>query len=397
MRDYSKYDFSTVAIRAGWWDGDPVNGAVSPPIYQTTNFVFHDVADGARKCESVHNGYCYTRLGNPTLSVLEERIAALEGAEAGLAFATGVAAITALLTELVKPGDHIVCSNSVYSATNYFMSEILAKFGVETTFVDAANLEAVEAATKGNTRIIYAETPANPTIKVIDLEGIGRLARDKGAMVLVDSTFATPYLLNPLKFEGITAVIHSGTKYIGGHGDAMAGLVVGSAKLMDRIRDTSMKNMGGILGPFEAWLLLRGLKTLAVRMDRHCSNAMKVAEFLEQHPKVERVFYPGLPSHPQHEVAKKQMRGFGGMLSFELKSGIEAGVTLMNNLKICRLAVSLGDIDTLVQHPASMTHWYVEREERLKAEITDGLVRMSVGLEGVNDIISDLEETLALV
>ena len=382
----------TLAVRAGQ-DPCPVTGSIAAPIYQTTNYQFKNVEDGAKKCESIDNGYCYTRLGSPTQSILEKKMAALEGGEEALAFTTGVAAISALLFSVLKQGDHAVVTDTCYSATHYLFDSLLPKFGVEATFVDASEVRNVESALQSNTRIIYFESPANPTVKLVDIKAIAQLAKEKNILSVIDSTFASPILQRPLE-QGIDVVVHSATKYIGGHGDVMGGILVGTKELMHTVRDETLKNMGGVIMPFDAYLLIRGLKTLEVRVKKHCENAMAVAKYLEQHPKVEGVFYPGLPSHSQHELAKRQMDDFGGMVCFELKKGLEAGITFMNSLKFCRLAVSLGDTDTLIQHPASMTHWYISKEEREKSGITDGLVRMSVGLEDPEDIILDLEQAL---
>jgi len=390
-----KIHYGTLSVRAGQ-EPDPVYGSIAAPIFQTTNYQFKDVEDGAKKCESIYNGYCYTRLGNPTISILEEKMAALEGAEEALAFTTGVAAISALLFSQLKKGDHVVVDDTSYSATRYLFSELLAKFGVEATFVDTSKIENVEPAIRPNTKMIYFESPANPTVKIVDIKGIAAIAKAHGIMSVIDSTFASPILQRPLDM-GIDLVMHSATKFIGGHGDVMGGILCGKKELINFIRDDTYKNMGGVIMPLDAFLLIRGLKTLEVRVQKHCANAMKVAQFLESHSKVARVYYPGLPSHPQHELAKVQMNDFGGMVTYELKGGLDDGVTFMNSLKFCRLAVSLGDVDTLIQHPASMTHWYVPREERIKAGINDGSVRMSVGIEDAEDIITDLDQALGQV
>jgi methionine-gamma-lyase len=398
--NYKDYDFATLAVRAGWWDADPQTGAVAPPIYQTSTYAFKKVEEAEEALKTkLQSGYIYTRSNSPTEAVFEERMAALEGGEAALAFASGVAAVTGLVTFLVQKGDHIVASSTLYAATQFFFREILGKYGVETTFVDATNPANVANAIKENTKVVYVETPANPTIGLIDVEAVGKITAGRNITTIVDSTFASPCLLNPLDYEGIDVVLHSCTKYIGGHTDVLGGVIVGKRNLMDDIRMYSTINLGGIIDPFAAWLLLRGLKTIHLRVERHCSNAMEVARFLENNPKVERVFYPGLASHPQHELAKRQMKGFGGMISFELKGGVEAGRTLLNSLRLCRIAASLGDTDTLIEHPASMTHseLFVPREERLKQGITDGLVRLSVGVESVKDIIADLEQGLSKV
>ncbi|WP_296972201.1 methionine gamma-lyase [Tepidanaerobacter sp. EBM-38] len=384
--------FNTKAIHAGQ-KPCPVTGAHVTPIYQTSTFVFKDVDQGARRFAGEEEGYIYTRLGNPTLTELEAKIAALEGGEAAIGAASGMAAISTALVTLLKKGDHIVAGDALYGCTHSFISEILPQYGIEVTMVDTSNLENIENAMKPNTKVIYVETPANPTMKLVDLEGASDIAHKHGALIIVDNTFMSPYLQRPIE-HGVDIVVHSATKYIGGHGDVLAGLIIGPKELIDTMRIPYLKDFGGILSPFDAWLLLRGLKTLGVRMDRHCANAQKVAEYLEKHPLIDKVYYPGLPSHPQYELAKKQMDGFGGMMSFELKGGLEAGKVLMNSVKMITLAVSLGCVDSLIQHPASMTHSPVPREERLKAGITDGQVRLSVGIEDVEDIIADLDQAL---
>ena len=371
----------------------PVTGAIKTPIYQTTSYIFENVADGAAKCESNDAGYCYTRLGNPTQQVLENKLAALENGEAALAFASGMAAISSLLLSVLKQGDQVVADATSYSATHYMLDNLLKKFGVKTTFVDTADPKAIAEAVTEKTALIYCETPANPTLKLVDLEKVARIGREKEILTVVDSTFASPYLQKPLDL-GMDAVVHSCTKYLCGHGDAMGGVVVGTKAFIDGLRDDTLKNMGAIIAPFNAFLLLRGINTLEVRMERHCKNAMAVARFLSDHPKIRQVWYPGLPSHPQHELAKRQMKDFGGMICFEVAGGIEAGVSLMNNVRVCTLAVSVGHVETLVEHPASMTHWYVPKEEREKSGITDGLVRLSVGIESAKDIMDDLDRAL---
>ena len=387
--------FNTKAIHAGQ-KPCPATGAHVTPIYQTSTFVFKDVDQGARRFTGEEEGYIYTRLGNPTIAELEEKIAVLEGGEAALATASGMAAISTALVSLLKQGDHVVAGDTLYGCTHGFIYEMLPQYGVEVTMVDTSDLNNIEKAMKQNTKVVYVETPANPTMKMVDLKGASDIAHKYGARLIVDNTFMSPYLQRPIE-HGADVVVHSATKYIGGHGDVIAGLIIGSKELIDIIRIPYLKDFGGVLSPFDAWLLLRGLKTLGIRMERHCINAQKVAEYLEKHPMIEEVHYPGLLSHPQHELAKKQMDGFGGMMSFELKGGLEAGKILMNNVKMISLAVSLGCVDSLIQHPASMTHSSVPREERLKAGITDGQVRLSVGLEDVEDIIADLDRALKVV
>ncbi len=387
-----KLGFSTRAIHAGQ-KPDPLYGSLTTPIYQTSTFVFKNVAQGAARFAGEEEGYIYTRLGNPTQTALEEKIASLEGGEAAFAAGSGMGAITAVLMALVSQGDHVVHSSALYGCTFAFLHDLLTRFGVTATGVDTGDLEAVKKALRPNTKVVYIETPANPTMRLTDIQAVADIAHEHGAKVVVDNTFMTPYFQRPLEL-GADIVVHSATKYINGHGDVVAGLAIGPKNLIDEMRMTTLKDIGGIIGPFESWLLLRGLKTLPVRMDRHNSNAMAVARFLESHPAVEKVYYPGLESFPQHELAKKQMSGFGGVMSFELKGGYEAGVRLMNGVKLMHLAVSLGDVDTLIQHPASMTHSVVPEEERLAVNITPGLVRLSVGLEDPEDIIADLEQAL---
>jgi len=390
----SVYDFSktTIAARVGT-EVDTAYKSLGVPIYMTNNFLFENATDGAERCRSPEAGECYTRISNPTNNELGTAMAHLEGGEAGLPFATGAAAFSAMMLTLLKSGDHVICDDTTYSATNYMLGTLLPKFGVETTFLDCTDLVAVGSAMRSNTKIVFFETPCNPTMKIIDIAKIARIAKNGGAISAIDSTFATPFLTRPIEF-GVDIVLHSTTKFICGHGDAMGGVLVGSKELIGEIWDIGLKNLGGSASPFNSFLMLRGLKTLELRMEHHCKMAAAVAGFLEGHPKVERVYYPGLKSHPGHEIAKKQMKDFGGLLTFELKGGFEAGVSLMNNLKLCALAVSLGEANTLVQHPASMTHWYVPEEARQKSGITDGLVRFSAGLESIDDIIEDLEKAL---
>ena len=319
----------------------------------------------------------------------------LENGEAALATSSGIAAISTTILTMCGQGDHIVASDTLYGCTYALLSHTLPKFGIEVTFVRANDPANIKAAMKPNTKMVYVETPANPTLAMIDLEAAANVAHEGGAMLVVDNTFMSPYCQRPLEL-GADIVVHSVTKYINGHGDVIGGVIVGPADFLVPARLVGVKDItGGVMSPFNAWLTLRGLKTLHVRMERHCSNAMKVAKYLESNPNVEAVFYPGLPSHPQHELAKKQMSNFGGMISFEIKGGIEAGRKVMDSVELCMLAVSLGDTETLIQHPASMTHSPVPAEERLKAGITDGLIRISVGLETPEDIIADLEQAIA--
>ena len=388
-----KYGLGTTAIHAGTLKN--LYGTLAMPIYQTSTFIFDSAEQGGRRFALEEAGYIYTRLGNPTTTVLENKIAALEEGEAAVATSSGMGAISSTLWTVLKAGDHVVTDKTLYGCTFALMCHGLTRFGIDVTFVDTSNLDEVKNAIKENTRVVYLETPANPNLKIVDLEALSKLAHtNPNTLVIVDNTFATPYMQKPLKL-GADIVVHSVTKYINGHGDVIAGLVVTNKELADQIRFVGLKDMtGAVLGPQDAYYIIRGMKTFEIRMERHCKNAKKVVEFLNKHPKIERVYYPGLETHPGHEIAKKQMKDFGAMISFELKGGFEAGKTLLNNLKLCSLAVSLGDTETLIQHPASMTHSPYTKEEREAAGITDGLVRLSVGLENVEDIIADLEQGL---
>ena len=388
-----KYGLGTTAIHAGTLKN--LYGTLAMPIYQTSTFIFDSAEQGGRRFALEEAGYIYARLGNPTTTVLENKIAALEEGEAAVATSSGMGAISSTLWTVLKAGDHVVTDKTLYGCTFALMCHGLTRFGIEVTFVDTSNLDEVKNAMKENTRVVYLETPANPNLKIVDLEALSKLAHtNPNTLVIVDNTFATPYMQKPLKL-GADIVVHSVTKYINGHGDVIAGLVITNKELADQIRFVGLKDMtGAVLGPQDAYYIIRGMKTFEIRMERHCKNAKKVVEFLNKHPKIERVYYPGLETHPGHEIAKKQMKDFGAMISFELKGGFEAGKTLLNNLKLCSLAVSLGDTETLIQHPASMTHSPYTKEEREAAGITDGLVRLSVGLENVEDIIADLEQGL---
>ena len=391
--EMKKLGLGTTAIHAGTLKN--LYGTLAMPIYQTSTFIFDSAEQGGRRFALEEAGYIYTRLGNPTTTVLQNKIAALEEGEAGIAMSSGMGAISSTLWTVLKAGDHVVTDKTLYGCTFALMNHGLTKFGVEVTFVDTSNLDEVKKAMKENTRVVYLETPANPNLKIVDLEGVCKVAHtNPNTLVIVDNTFATPYMQKPLKL-GVDVVVHSATKYLNGHGDVIAGLVVTNKELADQIRFVGLKDMtGAVLGPQEAYYIIRGLKTFEIRMERHCKNARTIADFLNKHLKVEKVYYPGLESHPGYEIAKKQMKDFGAMISFELKGGFEAGKTLLNNLKLCSLAVSLGDTETLIQHPASMTHSPYTKEEREAAGITDGLVRLSVGLENVEDIIADLEQGL---
>ena len=385
--------WSTKAIHAGE-DSLPKTGALIPPIYQNSTFRFATAEECVTAFRDEDSGYVYTRWGNPTQSVLEGKIAALEGGEAALATASGMAAVSTALLTLLASGDHVVAMDSLYSASYNILNEDLRCMGVETTFVDAADVNAIERAIRPNTKAIYIESPANPTLKLVDIVACAEIAKAHGATSMIDNTFATPCGQQPIAL-GIDVVLHSMTKYLSGNGTVVAGVIVASKVFIDRAKKDILRNFGGVISPFNAWLTLHGVATLPLRFERHSANARVIAEFLESHPEIEWVRYPGLPSHPQHELAKRQMNDYGGMISFELKGGKETGERLVNRIRLCTLAVSLGDVRTLICHPASTTHLEVSPEARKRAGITDGLVRISVGLENATDIIADLHQALA--
>ncbi len=372
-----------------------LTGAHTLPIYQTSTFIFDNAQQGAARFAGEEEGYVYTRLGNPTQRVLEIKMADLEGAEDGLAFSSGMGAISALLLHLLSAGDHILTDNTLYGCTHNFVEDFLPQFEVQYSMVDASNIKEVEASIQDNTRLILFETPANPTMKLIDIRALSRLAAEAGVLLAVDNTFMSPFFQKPLKL-GADVVLHSATKFIGGHGDVIAGLVLGSSQLMDEMRNHVLKDLGAVISPFNAWLLIRGLKTLGPRMVYHEKNARFLAENLDNHPLIEGVNYPGLKTHPQHQLACEQMEGFGSMISFEMKGGYRAAELLVNSVELASLAVSLGTVDTLIQHPASMTHARVPEEEKLEAGIRPGLVRISVGIEDREDIWNDLKRALEL-
>ena len=385
--------FSTMAIHHGY---DPMDneGALTPPLHLTSTFVFETAEAGGNMFAGEQAGHIYSRISNPTNDLLERRIAILEGAEAGLALASGMGAITATLWTLLAPGDEIILDKTLYGCTFSFMHHGLAKFGVTVTHVDLTQPENLRTAISNKTKVVYFETPANPNMRLVDIAVVAEIAHASGAHVVVDNTYATPYLTQPIK-HGADIVLHSATKYLGGHGDVVAGLLVGSAELVADIRLQGMKDMtGAVMAPFNAMLILRGLKTLALRMDRHCSSAATVAQMLEASPAVQKVWYPGLESFEQNDLAQQQMSQFGGMIAFELKGGKQAGIEMMNRLELISRAVSLGDAESLVQHPASMTHSTYSTEELAKHGISEGLVRLSIGLEGLDDVLADLAQAL---
>lgn len=376
--------FETKAVRAGIIP-DPTTGAIVPPIYQTSTFVLEEVGK--------NKGFDYTRSSNPTRQMLEENLAALEGGKHAIAYASGLSAVDALF-RLFDPGDHIVSSDDVYGGVHRLFTRILSRYGLKFTFVNTSDPKNVRRAIRKSTKMVWVETPTNPLLQVTDIEAVSAICREKKVLFGVDSTFATPALLRPLEL-GADIVMHSTTKYISGHNQIIGGVViVNDGKLREHLKFVQ-KAVGAVPSPFDCWLTLLGVKTLSVRMDRHCENAMAVARFLEAHPKVKRIYYPGLESHPQYEIAARQMSGFGGMITFELKGGIPAGRKLMNSVKLCSLAESLGAVETMLTHPATMTHGDVPKKERLARGLTDGLVRISTGIENVDDIIEDLKMALA--
>jgi len=385
--------FSTRAIHHGYNPMDN-EGALTPPLHLTSTFAFESAEAGGEMFAGERPGHIYSRISNPTLDLLEKRIAVLEGAEAGLALSSGMGAIAATLWTLLAPGDEVIVDRTLYGCTFAFMRHGLAKFGITVTHVDMTEPQNLAAAISEKTRVVYFETPANPNMRLVDIAAVSEIAHASGATVVVDNTYATPYLTRPIEL-GADIVVHSATKYLGGHGDVVAGLLVGRAEQVSQIRLYGMKDMtGAVMAPFNAMLILRGLKTLALRMERHCANAQAVATMLEGAAGVASVHYPGLRSFAQHDLAARQMPGFGAMIAFELDGGIEAGRRLMNRLTMIGRAVSLGDAESLIQHPASMTHSTYTAEERAEHGISDGLIRLSVGLEDVADIIDDLAQAL---
>ena len=394
MNKDQKYSMETLCVHAG--NAEDTKGSVITPIYQTSTFKFQNAEHGARLFKGEEDGYIYTRMRNPTIEALEICIAALEGGAKALGCASGMAAIHTLFAAILESGSHVVCSESLYGPTVGLLNNYLGKFGVETTFVDSSDLNAVKQAIKPNTKLIYVETPGNPTLVISDLEAIAEIAHNHGAKLAVDNTFMSPILQQPIAL-GADYVVHSLTKFLNGHADVVGGVIIlKDLNEYSTFRKT-LNHIGGVIDPFNSFLVHRGIKTLKIRMERHCYNSQIIAEFLENHPKVEWVSYPGLKSHPQYEIGKKQMSGFGGMISCELKGGLEAGRILMNKIHLWTLAVSLGGIESLIQHPASMTHASMDADIRRHAKITDGLIRLSVGIEDVNELIAGLEEGLKFI
>ena len=378
--------FDTKVVRAGILP-DPSTGAIVPPIYQSATYVLEEVGKD--------KGYDYTRASNPTREVLENNLAALDGGKYGICYASGMAAVDSMM-KLFTSGDHIICSDDVYGGVSRLYNNLLVNYDLSFTYVNSSNPQEVEEAIQENTKLIWIETPTNPLLKVTDLDAVGKIAKKHGILYGVDSTFSTPALLRPLEF-GADITMHSTTKYLSGHNQIIGGVLITNNEELSEKFKFIQKTVGAVPSPFDCWLTLLGIKTLSLRMNRHCENAQAIGEFLESHPKVERVTYPGLPSHPQHDIAKEQMEGYSGMISMELKGGIPTGIALMNNLELCSLAESLGAVETMITHPATMTHADVPKEERLARGLTDGLVRLSVGIEDKDDIIGDLKQALEKV
>ena len=396
MKDTTPLGFASRAIHHGH-DPRQCEGALVPPIYLTSTFAFENTEQGMRRFAGEEPGYIYTRVGNPTVALLESRLANLEGGAAALCTASGMGAITSAIYSLVQAGDEIVADRTLYGCTFGYFHHGLARLGVTVNLVDMTRPEAVAAAITPRTRLLFCESPTNPNMRLIDLAAIAEIGRAHSLPLMVDNTYCTPYLQRPLEL-GATYVVHSATKYLGGHGDLLAGAVIGPVEDIERMRFFGVKEMtGAVLSPFDAFLVLRGLKTLALRMDRHCASATVLARYLAAHPAVAGVAYPGLPEFPQYELAQRQMRLPGGMIALELKGGFEAGRAFMDALELCTRAVSLGDTETLVQHPASMTHSTYTPEQQAEHGISPGLVRLSIGLEDVADLQADLEQALALV
>ncbi|MGM0897309.1 MAG: methionine gamma-lyase [Bacillota bacterium] len=392
----SKMKFETAVIHKGY-DSSVHHDSLATPLYQTSTYSFASAQEGEARFAGDEPGNIYSRLGNPTVRVLEERMAELEGGGGALAFGSGMAAVSAILVHLTKAGDHVLCSRGIYGCTFGLLEIMEEKYGITHSLVAMTTEQQIEQAIRPETKIIYVETPINPTMELVNLRAVEAAARKHGLRVVVDNTFSSPYLQNPLEF-GADFVLHSATKYLNGHGDVIGGVLVGAdEEEMQSIRMTVQKDFGGIMSPFDAWLLIRGLKTLHVRMDRHIDNAEKIVAFLQGEQLVKGILYPFDANHPQVSIAKDQMRRGGGLISFELEGGKKQAQEFLNALSLIKIAVSLGDAETLIQHPATMTHAVVPPEEREKMGISDSLVRLSVGLENVEDLMADLEQAFAQI
>lgn len=392
--DTKNKGFSTKLIHAG--DFEDQFGSAVAPIYQTSTFAFRNAEQGAKRFKGEEDGYIYTRLGNPTIQALEEKLAALENGFGGVALSSGMAAVSTVYAAFLKQGDHMISTHAVYGPSRMLMETFFNDFGIESTYMDTSNPADVEKAIKPNTKMIYLETPANPTMELSDVEAISDIAHKHGILVCVDNTFSSPYLQKPLDL-GADIALHSLTKFINGHADIVGGALIAKSETIYKRLQATMRYFGGNMDPHQAYLVYRGVKTLALRVQKATDNAKLVADYLEKHPKIKWVNYPGLKSHPQHELAAKQMKDFGAMLCFELEGGFDAGKKMMDSVHLALLAVSLGGVESLIQHPASMTHVGIPEADRVKAGITSGLVRFSVGIEDVEDIIADLDQALAQI
>lgn len=391
MKDHSNLGMETKLVHAG--DFEDAFGSAVVPIYQTSTFSFRNAEHGANLFAGKEKGFIYTRIANPTIGALEDKLAAMENGIGGIALSSGMAAVSTVYLALLNQGDHVISSSAVYGPSRVIMENHMSRFGVESTYIDTSNIDLIRENIRPNTKLLYLETPANPTISITDIKAASDLAHQHGITVVVDNTFCSPVIQRPLDL-GADVALHSLTKYINGHADIVGGaLIAKDEDLYKKLRGI-MVGFGFNMDPHQAYMVIRGAKTLALRVERAQENAIKVAEFLESHPKVEWVKYPGLKSHPQYDLAKEQMYGPGSMISFELKGGYDAGVKLMNSVHLILLAVSLGGVESLIQHPASMTHSAVSAESKKAAFITDGLVRLSVGIENLDDIMADLKSAL---
>lgn len=392
--DTKNLKFDSKLIHSGMFDDQ--FGSATVPIYQTSTFKFKSADHGAACFAGESDGYIYTRINNPTIDALEKLVTDLENGYRGIAVSSGMGAVNTIYSALLKQGDHMISTAAVYGPSRVVMEKHYSRFGIESTYVDTSNMKQIRDAIRPNTRVLYIETPANPTMDITDLHEAVKIAKEHNLVTVADNTFCSPYLQKPLDY-GFDIVFHSITKFLNGHADIVGGIIVTKSKKIHDILRPMMVNLGCNMDPHQAYMVIRGLKTLSLRMSRSQENAMRIAKYLEEHPKVAWVKYPGLPSHPQYELAKQQMKGPGAMISFEMNGGLNAGKALMNNVKLCILAVSLGGVESLIQHPASMTHSKMDKSARESSGITDGLVRFSVGIEHVEDIIDDLSQALEYV
>ncbi|MGF7058113.1 trans-sulfuration enzyme family protein [Brassicibacter mesophilus] len=396
MDKNKNYKFDTMSIHAGGEGKNPKN-SLNPPIFQTSTFVFENIEHVEKVMSFESNDYVYTRGNNPTLRLFENRMAALEEGNGAVAFASGMAAISSVLFSFLKPGDNVIVNRTIYGSSYNVVTKVLPQYNVRYKVADLSELEGLEELIDNNTKVIYFETPSNPNLALIDIKKVAEIAKKKNVKVVIDNTFATPYFQKPLTL-GADVVVHSATKYICGHGDVVGGVAVSkNADYIQELKFDYMCEFGGVMSPFNAWLLLRGLKTLGVRMRQHEKNAFEVARFLEEHPKVKEVMYPGLENFKGHNIAKEQMKGFGAMISFEVDGGLEEAKKVVDSVKLAQLAVSLGDCETLVEVPAAMTHRGYPKEELKKFGLTESMIRISVGLEDAEDIIDDLEHALSMI